>query len=130
MPLVHLQEVVEQRPVIDDRLPQLLGRCLATVAADHQGSRRTVVLDHMRVIDRYVFGAPLELVEGIPARAHHLIHEAIGFADSTVGIVDEERLHAPPFAGERVGLLPAQRPQLETIHACRPLAQVGFCFGW
>src|SRR5206468_6517227 len=49
--LTGLDQLVEQRTVVDHRLAHVLGRGLATAGAAGDGVRGAVVLDHARMVD-------------------------------------------------------------------------------
>ena len=129
MAVVDFEQVVEQRAVIDDGLAKFLSAGFAALTAHHQSARDAVVLDHMRMVDRNVLGSFIEVLERITACGHDLRHEVVRLADRGVGIVDETCLDPSPLIGERVGLLTAERMQLEPIYAVRTLAEGGLSLG-
>ena len=65
------------------------------------------------MIDRDVGRALLEVVDGIPPVAHHLMHEAVGPADGVVRAVDEAGLDAVPLGRVVVARVAVERPDVE-----------------
>ena len=114
---IDFQEFVEERAIVDDGLTHLFGARLAPLASHGECASGAVVLNNHWMVDRYVVGAPVEVLERVTTRRHHLGDELIGFSNGAIGVVDETRLNATPFARERVGLVLTQLAKVETLDA-------------
>ena len=102
---IDVQKFIDQGAVVDDCLTHFFGAGFALLPSQRQGSSRPVVLDDDRVIDGQVIRAPVEILQRISTRRHHLGDKLIGFCDGTDRVVHEARLNATPLARERFGLL-------------------------
>src|SRR5215471_19817050 len=71
--------------------------------------RRPVILHHARVIDGKICSTALEIRHRVAARAHGGGYLAVGVADRSDRVVDEERLHALPLLRETVAVLLGKR---------------------
>jgi len=120
---IHFQQFINQRPIIDHRLPHFFRAGFAALPAHGELASGTVVLDDDWVIHGQIGGTPIELFKGIAARRHHLRDELIGFADCAVRIVHETRLNAAPFTRKRGGLFMSELVQVETTDAVGALPQ-------
>jgi hypothetical protein len=61
---------------------------------------RAVVLHDFTVVDGEVRDTLLEIIDGVAARVHHLLHEVVSFAHGCARCVDEVLLRAAPGGGE------------------------------
>ena len=76
-------------------------RILASLL-DRDGVRGPVVLHHVRVLDRHVGGAPVEVLDRIAARGHHLLDQLVRVRDRLRRRVHELRLHLRPLRCEAI----------------------------
>src|SRR5215218_3005871 len=120
------EELGEQRPEVDHRLAQILGARVARGGPGRDAVRGAVVLDHLRVIDRHVGGALLELVgDRVAALAHDLDDERVGLADGGGGLVDEPPLRGAPALDVAVARAGVELADLELLAALAALLQLG-----
>src|SRR5215218_128400 len=116
------EELGEQRPEVDHRLAQILGARVARGGPGRDAVRGAVVLDHLRVIDRHVGGALLELVgDRVAALAHDLDDERVGLADGGGGLVDEPPLRGAPALDVAVARAGVELADLELLAALAAL---------
>src|SRR6266536_4384497 len=120
-----LEQLLEERAVVHERDPRVLGGGLAAGARDRDRMRGTVVLDHVRMIDREIRRALLEVVDRIAALAHELLDQGVSLQDRLVRIVHETLLDRPPACGEAAA---GGRPEMAHLELLTPrplLAAVG-----
>jgi len=94
--LLGAQQLRKQRPVVHERLAQVVGACqpLAVGPGDHVGC--TVVLHHVGMIDRDVVGLLLEVLDRVAPFTQYLGDQRVSLADGRGGVVDEPALGRPP----------------------------------
>ena len=84
-----------------------------------------VVLDHLRVVDRDVGCALLEVLDRVAALGHHRLDQAVGRDDGRLRIVDELGLHdSPRLQVPAPGRL-RQRPDREPVVSLLARSQLG-----
>ena len=91
------QHLLEQRPVGDDGLAQVLGRRATLDGAHRDAVRGAVVLDHVGVVDRHELAARVEVVDRVAALTHEVGDQPVGVGDRHLGPVDEAALHLLPL---------------------------------
>jgi hypothetical protein len=111
---INLQKFVKERPIVDDCLTHFFRAGFIALPTQRQRAGGAIVLNDHRMIHRQIVRTLIEIFEGIATRGHDLRDELIGFANGALRIVHEARLNAPPFAGERIGLLLRELVQIET----------------
>ena len=79
--LFGFEQLLEERPVVHERLSLLLGVDITVLLGHMDAVRGAVVLDNLRVIYRDVGRPLIEVVDGITPFAHHLGHQTICDAD-------------------------------------------------
>ena len=126
---IDFQEFVEQRAIVDHRLPHLFGGGLAALPARREHAGGTVILNDHWMIHGQIGGTPIELFKRIAPRRYHLRDQLIGLADRAIRVVDEARLNAPPFAGKRAGLFMSELVQVEVTDTLGARAQNLVCTG-
>src|SRR4029453_4948364 len=110
-----LQQLLEQRPVVHQRLAQVLGGGLGAVVAGGDGVGGPVVVHHLGVVDRDVGGPLLEVVDRVAAVAHDRGDQPVGLAGGLGRLVDELGLGVAPgleVAGAGLGL---ERDDVEAL---------------
>jgi hypothetical protein len=119
------EQVIEQRSEVDHGLTQLLGAGLPATSSNRDLVRRSVVLDHHRMLHRYV-GRPLleVLFDWIAAVVHHSLHELVRLANGTDRLIHEVALRRGPLlqiapAGDRL-----KRPDLERADSLPAVGQL------
>jgi hypothetical protein len=75
---------------------QFLGRAVPVRLLLRELVSAAVVVDDVRVVDRDVRGAALEVVDRIAAVRHDALDQLVGRRDGAAGVVDELRLHVLP----------------------------------
>jgi hypothetical protein len=91
-----IQQLGEQRPVVHERLSEVVGarQPLLIGLVDRVGG--PVVLGHLGVVDRDVGSSLLEVVDRVAPVAHDLGHQAVGLAGGCGRVVHEPALGGPP----------------------------------
>jgi hypothetical protein len=84
-----------------------------------------VVLDHLRVVDRDVGGALVEVLDRVAPLGHHRLDQAVGARDSPAWVVDELRLHSLPALQITVAGCLGERLDLELLPAFFARLQLG-----
>ena len=84
---------------MDEGLTLRLGADVALLLRQVEGVSGSIVLNHVRVIDRDVGRLLVEIVDRVSAFAHYLGHETICVAHRPRRIVDKRSLHRPPAFG-------------------------------
>jgi len=79
----------EQSPVVDHRLTQLFGPCLSALMVQRDLMRRPVVLHDMRMVDREIRGALVEIADGIAPGFHHFAQQIVGTLNGLVRVIDK-----------------------------------------
>src|SRR6185503_12229089 len=124
--VVLAEQLDEQLAEVHHRLAQVLGARVARGRAARDAVRGAVVLDDLRVVDRDVGRALVELVrDGVAAVAHDLHHERVGLADGRAGLVDEAPLRAAPAVGVAVARGGLELADLELVATLPALAKLG-----
>ena len=78
------------------RLAHVLRAGSVPVIAPGQAHRCTVVGHDLGVVHGDDVGLTVEVVGGVAAGAHDLLHQPVGVAERAGGVVDETRLHLAP----------------------------------
>src|SRR6266568_685587 len=94
------QQFVEQGPVPQQRLAQVFGARLLSLGALPHGVREPVVLDGVRMVDRYQLGLCIEVLHRVTPRFHDTGDEVIGSGRGLRRLIDEALLHVTPFVRE------------------------------
>src|SRR5262245_39830401 len=84
------------------------------------------MLDDVRVLDRKVLHALLEVFDGVTVSLHHRLDELVRRADGARRIIDETGLDRAPLALEAQALRLAQGVQVQAIDAILPLGELAF----
>ena len=121
-----IEQVFEERAVMDHRLAEILGGCFAASLADGDLVRRAIVLDDVRVIHGHVRGALLEIADGIATNLHEIRDEAVCFDHGTFRVIDEPRLIRTPLLREPRAVLGAERFQVQLLHALDTIIELAF----
>src|SRR5216110_2951441 len=87
-----------------------------------------VVSDDVRVIDRDVCGALLEVTHWVTTRLHDFFDQPVGFANRFGWLVHEPCLSFPPSVSKSAVLFGRERANLEFVNAL--LARSEFCLGF
>lgn len=127
--LAHLEQFVDERAIVDDRLAQVLGVGLAAVVAPRNRVRGPVVLDHRRMVDRNVGRPVLEVADRLAAAQHQFAHQLIGFRQRAFRVVDEAHLQAAPRLAEMGCVRRGQRHDVQLLHALFTRPQFGLGLG-
>ena len=77
MRAIDVQQFIEQRPIVDDRLTHLFGPSCSLLPPQRQGASGAVILNNYRVVYRDVVRTPIEIFERITTRRHDLRHAPI-----------------------------------------------------
>src|SRR5919198_2010106 len=91
------EQLLEERAVMDEGLPQILRGRLAALVRRPDPVRRPIVLDDVRMVDGDRVGTRIEVVDRIAAVAHHLLDEMVRLGDGLGRRVDEAHLHRAPL---------------------------------
>ncbi len=94
------EQVVEQRPVPQQRLAQVFCACLLSQGALPHGMREPVILDGVRMVNRDQLDLRVEVLHRVTPRFHDAGDEGIGSVRRLRWLVDEALLQVTPFAGE------------------------------
>jgi hypothetical protein len=122
----RLQQFVEQRAVMHECLPQVLGAGLPVQLAQRDRVRGAVVVHHHGVVHRQVRSLRLEVRHGIAAAHHDVAHQQVGLGHGRTRAVDEAALHALPFHAEALRLVRRQGHDLQQlVHAVLARTQFG-----
>ncbi len=124
-----MHEFVEQRAVVHERLPQILGVPGArAVVMDLLGVMPgAVVLHDLRVIGGHQLGTVAEVFHRVATIAHHLGDQLICLVQGRSGSVDELGLHSLPALGVTLASRGFQFVDVEPVTPIRDLAQVLIC---
>src|SRR5687767_12165806 len=114
---IRLQQIPEQSAVVHHCLAQIFRGRLARRMLDSYFPGRTVVHDDVRVIDRNVGDALLELPDRIAACGHQLADEPVRFGDRPARIVNKARLNAAPRIVVSLGVSRAEWMDVQLGHA-------------
>src|SRR5262249_39359700 len=80
------EQLLEQRPVGEQRTPHLFGLGLATLAPFVHGMGVAEVLHEVRVVHRHEIGLLFELLaDRVATVAQHRVEELFGFGHAVVG---------------------------------------------
>lgn len=121
-----VEEVLEERPVVDHCLAQVFGGCLTALLADRDVVRRSVVLNDVRMVYGDVGGALLEVTDGVATNLHQIRDEVVGFDHGAFRVIDELRLVGPPRLGEPSAMFRGQWLDMELLHAFDTSVQLTF----
>ena len=94
--LLGAQQLRKQRPVVHERLAEVLGACQSLVVGQGEHLGCTVVLHHVGMVDRDVVGLLLEVLDRVPPVAQYLGDQRVSLAGGRGGVVDEPALGGPP----------------------------------
>ena len=94
------------------------------VAVLGQPHRGPVVSDQLGVVHRDDVGLTVEVVCGVAASAHDLLHEPVGVAERAGGVVDEARLHLSPGRVVLLAFDGVEAAQLQLLAVLLALGQV------
>src|SRR5215208_6989280 len=92
----RLDQVIEEHAVVAHGLTQVLGRALTVATRLGESVPLAIGLDHVRVVDRNVRGALLEVLDWIATLGHDRTDQIVRTCDCCTGVVDELCLNAPP----------------------------------
>src|SRR5215472_6834461 len=112
-----MEQVVEERAVVEDCSAQFLGGCFAAAVAEGDLARGAVVVDDVWMVDGDVGGALIEVCDGIATSEHELFDEAVGLGDGLMRLVDEARLQDAPLSDEVLALLGGEFANMKFFHA-------------
>jgi hypothetical protein len=87
--------------------------------------RRPIVLHDVRVLDRDVGRATVEVLDRIAARGHHLLDQLVRLIHGIRGRVHELRLHLRPIGREPVVIGLRERTEIQRAHALAALPEIG-----
>src|SRR5262249_59872142 len=107
------QQLGEERAIVDHCLPQILGTGPSGRVLTGDVARGAIVHYDVRMIDRNVFDALVEVADRVAAGLHDFADHAIGFGDRALRIVDESRLDLPPRVAVAPLVLFVQRPDVQ-----------------
>src|SRR5918997_2286288 len=112
--------MLEERPIVDHRLSQVLRRGCSPLVRYRDVVRRAVVVDNMRMIDGDVGRALFEVVDRVTAIPHYEDDQSVGLLHRLLRLIDETGLSLPPRA--RVALTSGgiEGPDLELLPALLP----------
>ncbi len=111
---------------MNHRLTQIFRRCLAALVARDDFTSGTVVIQHMRVVDRKIVEPAIRVVNRITTTAHHLANEAIRVEDSGTWLIDKPCLHRSPLRAKPLRVFTRQWPDRKLLHPGLPLLQFPF----
>ena len=123
---VNFQKLVKQCPVIDHCLTHFFSAGFPPLPSQRERASGAVILNDHRMVNRQVVRTPIEILEGVATRGHHVRDQLIGFAHGAFRVVDKACLNATPFAGERIGLISSELAQIETTDAIGAFPKNGF----
>jgi hypothetical protein len=112
---VGLEQLLEERAVVDERLALRLYADVSLLLREVKRMGGPVMLNNIRVVDRYVSDLLIEVVNGITAFAHHPGHETIRLTHSRRRFVDERGLHYPPSLVVLCSRFRSQRDDVELL---------------
>ncbi len=84
---------------MDHCLPQIFRTRLALLMLFGNLSRRSIVDDDIRVIDRDIFDASFEVTKRVTPGIHHFADEAVSLGNGFLRIVDKVHLNTTPGLG-------------------------------
>jgi hypothetical protein len=122
--IARLEQLGEERAIVDHRLAEVLRRGLLARVRDRDPVRRPVVVHDLRVVDGDVRSALLEVFDGVAALPHHLLDQHVGLCDRAAGIVHEARLGGAPRLGVAIARLGAQRLHVELLAPLPALGEI------
>ena len=99
-----IDQIVEQRPIMDHCLTQVFGARLTARMTYRNGMSGAIIGDDFAVINRQVGCTLFEIADRIAACFHHIAQQHIGMADGTVGIIDDLALNTLSVTHEIVAL--------------------------
>jgi hypothetical protein len=73
-----LQQLVEQRAVVDHGLAKIFGAGLASVMTESDVVSGTIVVDYNRVVDGDIVGAMYKVSHGITTGFHEFVEQLVG----------------------------------------------------
>ena len=119
------EQVVEQCSEVDHRLTQLLGAGLSVLSLYRDPVGRSIILDYHRMLHRYV-GRPLleVLIDRITAVVHHSLHELMGLANGTHGLIHEVALSRRPLRQILLAGGGIELPDLELTDSLTAIGQL------
>src|SRR3954463_820218 len=100
--VVVLEKLVEQRAVVNERLPLLLGAGIPGFIREMNGVSGSIVLNNRRMIDRDVGCTLIEIINRVAALMHHLHEKSVRVVQCTRGVVDECSLNVAPALAVRL----------------------------
>src|SRR5260370_27242996 len=112
--------------VKEEGLAKILCAGLASAMAQNDVVSGSIVADSIRIIDRDIVGALIELAHGIAARVHDIGDESIRFVHCAFGIINELLLNEGPLLGIPFALGRRQGAELKMGDALLPLGKHGF----
>jgi len=119
------EQVIEQRPEVDHRLAKLFGAGLSATSTERDLLRRSIILDHVRVLDRYVSRPLFEIrVNRIASVAHHSLNQLVGLADSCYRLIHEVALRRSPLLQVAFASGRLQGPDLEPADSLAAIRQL------
>src|SRR6185369_2197190 len=121
-----VDQIIEQRAIMNHRLAKILGAGFAARMTQGDLMGGAIILHDLRVIDRKIGRALLEIHDRIAAALHHAAEQIVGMGDGRLGIVDELGLHLPPLIDIARALFRRQRPDREFGDALLALMQQRF----
>jgi len=108
---------------MNHRLTQILSRCLAALVARDDLASGTVVIQHMRVIDRKIVEPAVRVIHRVTTAAHYLANETVGVKDGGTWLIHKPCLHLSPLRPEPLCIFMRQRPDRKLLHSRLPLLQ-------
>src|SRR3954464_10157747 len=109
------EKLVEEGAIVLHRAPQVFGRAVSELGGPCEAVAVAIVLDHLRMIDREVRGALVEVLDRIPAVRHDGLDQAVGLVHRAARVVDEAGLNALPFGHVALTRSRGERPDVERI---------------
>src|SRR4051794_25964829 len=113
--LALAEQLVEEGAIVLHRAPQLFGRAVAELGGPCEAVSVAVVLDHLRMVDREVRGALVEVLDGVAPVRHDGLDPPVGLVPRPVRVVDEAGLNALPFGRVALTRSGCERPDVERI---------------
>ena len=96
VPLWGAEQLLEQRAIVHEGLPQLLRVGSPGAVGLVESVRCAIVLHDVAVVDREIGDAVLEVIDGVTARVHGALHELMGIAHRLARRVYEFLLREQP----------------------------------
>jgi hypothetical protein len=121
-----LEQVGEQRAVVNHRLPKVFGARLPFSVLQRNLPRGAIVHDDAGVIDGNVSDPLLKIADGIATGGHDFSNQPIGFRHGASRVIYETRLNSAPRGVEAIGIGWDERADVQLRHALRPRLERGF----